>query len=104
VTATLLIAGLGPAGLERVPAAVRDRLLDPALTVVARTVAHPAVAELAALRPVVGCDDLYETATDFEALYDGVADRVMDYAAAGAAAYVVPGSAVVGERASICRR
>jgi len=95
----ILIAGLGPAGLDRLDAATRERLLDPAVAVVVRTLQHPAAADLAARRTVVACDDLYESGDDFEAVYDAIAHRVLAAAAAGPVAYVVPGSALMGERA-----
>ncbi|MCU0281277.1 MAG: nucleoside triphosphate pyrophosphohydrolase [Acidimicrobiia bacterium] len=95
----ILICGLGPAGLDRVPAGVRDRLLDPGFAVVLRTGQHPAAAELAGLRPAETCDDLYERADSFDEVYRGIAARVLGRAAAGPVAYAVPGSAVVGERA-----
>jgi tetrapyrrole methylase family protein / MazG family protein len=95
----ILIVGLGPAGLDRVPAETCRRLLDPAVTVVLRTLAHPAAAELAASRAVEPCDDLYETAADFDEVYRGITARVLQRAQAGPVAYAVPGSALVGERA-----
>jgi tetrapyrrole methylase family protein/MazG family protein len=95
----ILIVGLGPAGLDRVDATTRLRLLDPAVAVVVRTLAHPAAADLARQRRVQACDDLYEEAADFDEVYRGIAARVVARAAAGPVAYAVPGSALVGERA-----
>ncbi|MBN2114644.1 MAG: nucleoside triphosphate pyrophosphohydrolase [Acidimicrobiia bacterium] len=95
----ILIAGLGPAGLDRLPADLQGRLLDPGVTVVLRTLAHPAAAALAARRPVQPCDDLYEQAADFEEVYRAIAARVLRLAESGPVAYAVPGSALVGERA-----
>ncbi|MBM3694680.1 MAG: nucleoside triphosphate pyrophosphohydrolase [Actinobacteria bacterium] len=94
----ILVAGLGPASLDRVGAEVLRRLLDPARAVVVRTLQHPAAAELARRRPVESCDDLYEQAAAFDDAYEGIAARVMARAAAGPVAYAVPGSALVGER------
>jgi tetrapyrrole methylase family protein/MazG family protein len=94
----ILIAGLGPAGLDRVEAQVLRRLLDPALAVVVRTRRHPAAADLAGRRSVESCDDIYESAADFDEVYGAIARRVLDRAAAGPVAYAVPGSALVGER------
>lgn len=94
----ILIAGLGPAGLDRVEEATRRRLLDPALAVVVRTLQHPAAAELAQRRSVETCDDLYESAADFDEVYQSIARRVLTRAAAGPVAYAVPGSPLVGER------
>jgi tetrapyrrole methylase family protein/MazG family protein len=99
MSAPILVAGLGPAGLDRLPGAIVDRLCDPNLHVVARTLAHPAAAELASRRPVEGCDDLYESADGFDEVYEAIAARVLAHAASRSVAYVVPGSAVVAERA-----
>lgn len=95
----ILITGLGPAGLDRLPVETRRRLLDPEVTVVVRTLAHPAAAELARQRPVESCDDLYEQAAGFEEVYRGIVARVLHLADTGPVAYAVPGSALVGERA-----
>lgn len=94
----ILVAGLGPAGLDRVPDSTRRRLLDPAAVVVLRTLQHPAAAELAATRAVESCDDLYETAATFDEVYEAIARRVVARAAAGRVVYAVPGSPLVGER------
>ena len=94
----ILIAGLGPAGLDRVEEGIRLRLLDPARAVVVRTLQHPAAADLARRRPVEPCDDLYESAADFDEVYRAIARRVLERAAAGPVAYAVPGSPLVGER------
>ena len=93
------IVGLGPAGLDRITDPVRAVLLDEGSTVVVRTVQHPAAVELGALRPVESCDDLYESADDFEAVYAAIARRVVGRASAGPVVYAVPGSPGVGERA-----
>lgn len=93
------VVGLGPAGLDRLPTSTLDLLLDPAVPLIVRTIAHPAAAELAAQREVVGCDDLYESTDDFEGVYRAIADRVLAVAAKGPVTYAVPGSALVGERA-----
>ncbi len=64
-----------------------------------RTLKHPAAAELQAARPVVTCDDLYESMVAFDDVYSAIADRVLAASAKGSVVYAVPGSAVVGERA-----
>ncbi len=91
----ITIIGLGPGSLDRVPGPVRDMLLDGTQTVVARTVHHPASVELASLRQVVFCDDLYETADDFADVYEAIVDRVLT--TEGPVIYAVPGSPMVGE-------
>ncbi len=89
------VVGLGPAGLDRVSPPVMSALLDPGVTVVVRTLHHPACAELAEVRAVVSCDDLYDSALGFDEVYRSIASRVL---AAAPVVYAVPGSAVVGER------
>ena len=99
MTAPLTIIGLGPAGLDRLSAVALAALQDPARTVILRTLLHPASAELEALRAVTGCDDLYDSCSDFEDVYEAIADRVIASASNTSTVYAVPGSAVVGERA-----
>lgn len=95
----LVVVGLGPAGLDRLPVATMDLLRDRDVTIVVRTLQHPAARELESLRPVVSCDDLYESASDFDALYAAIIERVLSLATRGPVVYAVPGSAIVGERA-----
>lgn len=98
MTADIVVVGLGPAGLDRLPWATRTALDDPATTVVVRTLHHPAAAELAGARTVTSGDDLYDSAAGFDAVYRAIAARVVAAAGAGAVIYAVPGSAAVGER------
>ncbi len=95
----LVVVGLGPAGLERLPGAATAMVTDPDRAIVIRTLHHPAAVELAAIRPVVACDDLYDSGADFDEVYALITERVLDHLASGPVAYAVPGSAVVGERA-----
>ena len=99
MTGQISIVGLGPAGLDRLRRADLDLLIDPATTLIARTGEHPGAADLATMRPVVSCDDLYEEADDFDGVYDAIVDRVIASARTGPVVYAVPGSAIVGERA-----
>lgn len=94
---TITIVGLGPAGLERVGSVAAAVLSDPEAQIVLRTRHHPAAAELASRQEVITCDDLYETATDFDSLYTAIAERVC--AIDRDVVYAVPGSVHVGERA-----
>ena len=94
------IVGLGPAGLDRLRSVDLDLLSDPMTKVIVRTGEHPAASELAGLRPIATCDDLYETADHFDDVYDAIVDRVIAAARIGPVVYAVPGSAVVGERAA----
>ncbi|MCI0677971.1 MAG: SAM-dependent methyltransferase, partial [Actinobacteria bacterium] len=92
----ILVIGLGPGDLDRVPAPVREALADPGRTVIVRTVDHPAAAQLAASREIVTCDDLYSAET-YEAVYTAIVDRVAAAAETGPVVYAVPGSPLVGE-------
>lgn len=93
----ITITGLGPGSLDRVPKPVRELFLDDATTVVVRTVHHPAAAELADLREVVFCDDIYEASDSFDDVYDAIAERVIQISADRSVIYAVPGSPMVGE-------
>ncbi len=93
----ILITGLGPGDLARIPGPVLDILLDPKRTVIVRTVKHPAAAQLADEREVIFCDDLYEKNTTFESVYSAIADRVLAAASDGPVVYAVPGGPAVGE-------
>ncbi len=99
MTGNISIVGLGPAGLDRLRRPDLDLLVDPATTLIVRTVEHPAASELADMRPVVSCDDLYESSDDFDGVYGAIVDRVISAAGTGSVVYAVPGSAIVGERA-----
>jgi tetrapyrrole methylase family protein / MazG family protein len=93
----ITIAGLGPGALARVPEPVRELLLDEGRTVIARTVSHPAAQELAELRQVVFCDDLYEDSESFPDVYEAIASRVIDASSTRPVVYAVPGSPMIGE-------
>ncbi|MEN8040938.1 MAG: nucleoside triphosphate pyrophosphohydrolase [Actinomycetota bacterium] len=94
---TISIVGLGPSGIDRVDLASRH-LLEHADTVIVRTLKHPAATELAGLRSVVACDDLYESLEEFDDVYAAITERVLAAGRKGSVVYGVPGSAVVGER------
>lgn len=98
MSAPITVVGLGPAGLDRIPLRIRRLLESDDADVVVRTTRHPAAAELAHTRPVESCDDLYETAATFDAVYGAITARVLERAGNGPVIYAVPGSAVVGER------
>lgn len=97
--AAVTIVGLGPAGLERVADRVVVAVLDPSAQVILRTAHHPSCEQIAAMRSVTVCDDLYDSSAAFDDVYAAIADRVISAAANGPVVYGVPGSAVVGERA-----
>jgi tetrapyrrole methylase family protein/MazG family protein len=93
----ITIIGLGPGSLERVSSPVRDVLLDDDRAVIVRTLSHPAAAELAGLREIVSCDDLYDRADQFDDVYSAIAERVITASAEGPVVYAVPGSPTIGE-------
>lgn len=93
----ITVTGLGPGDFDRIPTVVRSVLLDPEVTVVVRTIMHPAAEQLAAMREVVACDDLYESGAGFEEVYQAIADRVLGASGRGPVVYAVPGSPLVGE-------
>lgn len=93
----LTISGLGPGHLRRLPAAHRTLLEDCSRTLVVRTLQHPAASELADVRPVVACDDLYAEFERFDDVYDAIVARVLSHLARGPTIYAVPGSPLVGE-------
>jgi tetrapyrrole methylase family protein/MazG family protein len=99
VPPAIRVVGLGPHGLDRLPGETRELLLDPGVQVVVRTLQHPAASELAGLRDVSDCDDLYEAAGTFEEVYREIADRVRRKSRDGAVVYAVPGSPLIGEAA-----
>ncbi len=91
------IVGLGPGDLGRVPQPTLDLLTDEGRTVIARTIDHPAAADLAQRRLVTFCDDLYENADSFDDVYEAIADRVVYAADQAPVVYAVPGSPLIGE-------
>ncbi|MDE0234928.1 MAG: SAM-dependent methyltransferase, partial [bacterium] len=96
---SLVVMGLGPGGLDRVPPSALATLSDPSRRVILRTTEHPAARELARIRPVTGCDDLYLEGDDFESVYRAIASRVVEAARSQPVVYATPGSPLVGERA-----
>jgi tetrapyrrole methylase family protein/MazG family protein len=93
----ITVIGLGPGDLDRIPGTIRSVLLDSGTTVIVRTLEHPAARQLAAIREVLSCDDLYQGLDTFEEVYRAISDRVLQAGRAGPVAYAVPGSPLVGE-------
>ncbi|MBX7252282.1 MAG: nucleoside triphosphate pyrophosphohydrolase [Candidatus Promineofilum sp.] len=93
---TITIVGLGPgdAGLITRQA---WHLLSAAEAVTLRTRRHPAVAGLPAHLHLRSFDDIYDTAEDFGAVYQRIADEVLRLGRAGEVVYAVPGHPFVGE-------
>ncbi len=97
MTASLIVAGLGPGAWNRVDPTTQQALLDEAHSVIVRTLEHPAAAELARRRSVTSCDDLYLSGESFEDVYRAITERVIASAQRGATIYAVPGSPFIGE-------
>lgn len=93
----IAVIGVGPAGLDRLSSNAVAALTDPGVTVIARTLSHPAIDELAKQRTVLAGDDLYEQSDSFEDVYEALAQRVVKLADAGPVVFAVPGSPSVGE-------
>jgi tetrapyrrole methylase family protein/MazG family protein len=93
----ITVTGLGPGDFDRIPTVVRSVLLDPETTVVLRTARHPAAEQLAAMREVTTCDDLYDGHDTFDDVYRAITDRVLEASKLGPVVYAVPGSPLVGE-------
>lgn len=97
-THRLTIAGLGPGRRDLVPEATISRAKS-ASKVLLRTSNHPAVQALVdAGIHFETFDHLYDTSSDFDRLYDLIADSVLDAARAGETVYMVPGNPLLAER------
>lgn len=92
VKGELCIVGLGPGNPDDISLGAWRALSD-AEFVILRTRIHPSVTFLDEEGiTYVSCDDIYESAGDFEAAYQQIADRVMQAALSGLrVAYGVPG-------------
>ena len=91
------VVGLGPGDADLITRRTYELLRD-APVVRLRTRVHPAAA---AFLDVASYDDLYESAESFEALYDAIANDLIElarHAPGGEVVYAVPGSPVVAER------
>lgn len=91
------IVGLGPAGLEWLPAASLA-LLRSDTPLLVRTERHPAVQELAAEgRGFRALDATYDSARSFESLYRTLAEEVATAGRRSPVLYAVPGHPLLGE-------
>jgi tetrapyrrole methylase family protein/MazG family protein len=85
------IAGLGP-GNPELRTVGTQRAFEAADRIILRTRVHPGLGDLVGDPRVTDCDDLYEIADDFVALYAAIADRVVDAARSGGhIVFAVPG-------------
>jgi tetrapyrrole methylase family protein / MazG family protein len=94
----IIIIGLGP-GNPELRTVGAQRALDAADRIILRTRVHPGLEDLAGDPRVTDCDDLYESAGDFDDLYPAIADRVLGTArSSGAVVFAVPGHPRFGEK------
>jgi tetrapyrrole methylase family protein/MazG family protein len=94
----ITIVGLGPAGADLMTRA-GWMAIESADRVIVRTLDHPAASDIARIREVETCDDLYEQADGFSEVYERIAERVLAAGAAGPVVYAVPGHPAIAERA-----
>lgn len=94
----ITIVGLGPAGIGGVSASALHAL-ETAERVYLRTGRHPAALDLTE-RGVrfKTFDRFYETAQDFDEVYNSIASQVVEESKAGDLVYAVPGHPLVAER------
>jgi tetrapyrrole methylase family protein / MazG family protein len=100
----ITVVGLGPGDPRHLTAAARAAL-DAAETIWVRTLHHPGCDVFPAGAPIHSCDDVYETAGSFDAVYQGIAARLVEAAHHGPVVYAVPGDPATGESSVVylCR-
>lgn len=93
----ITIIGLGPGHIDQLTLHAW-RVLENAQEVYLRTSRHPLVNDLPTAPSYHHFDDLYETASDFESLYQTIADKIIDLGRRPQGViYAVPGHPMVGE-------
>jgi tetrapyrrole methylase family protein/MazG family protein len=95
----IIIVGLGPGGAELWTEAAR-KILTSGQEVWLRTARHPGVETLRAggMPHIHSFDAWYEEASDFDSLYDRIAERIVTLGARKeGVVYAVPGNPMVGE-------
>jgi tetrapyrrole methylase family protein / MazG family protein len=94
----IIVIGLGP-GDPALRTVGAQRAIAAADRIILRTRIHPGLDDLASDVRVTDCDDLYESAADFDALYPAIARRVLSLAQSGGVlVFAVPGHPRIGER------
>jgi len=95
----IVVVGLGP-GDPALRTHGAQHAFDAAAVVILRTRVHPGLDDLIDDPRVIDCDDLYQEGTDFESLYDAVAERVLETArrSSGMVVFAVPGHPRFAER------
>lgn len=95
---SITIVGLGPGRLEQITLEAWH-LLQNATEVYLRTQRHPLVEQLPQGPTYASFDDLYDTASDFESLYQTIAERIIALGKRPEGViYAVPGHPMIGEQ------
>jgi tetrapyrrole methylase family protein/MazG family protein len=97
----IIIVGLGP-GTGRLLTREAWGVLSSADVIYLRTFRHPAVADLPAQAKLVGFDKFYESANDFDEVYERITNEVLKLAKESSPSssdiiYAVPGHPLIGE-------
>ncbi len=93
---SIVVVGLGP-GPYRALTLEAVEALGAADELYLRTRIHPTVEELPAALQWTAFDDLYETSSSFDALYDRIVEVLLARGARAEIAYAVPGHPLIGE-------
>ncbi len=94
MTGRLTIVGLGPADEQLLTPQTRAAIAEADVAFL-RTSRHPAASVLGA---VPSFDEIYERADTFDAVYQEIAERLIEATSTGDVLYAVPGSPLVLER------
>lgn len=93
------VIGLGAGDLEQLPLGIYRKLISAEQTIYVRTSKHPVVE---ALRKegvrIHSFDPVYETATDFQTVYENIVQQLLKLAEKEAVIYAVPGHPMLAER------
>ncbi len=92
----ITIVGLGP-GDASLTTRQAWHLLTSAPEIWVRTIRHPAVADLPADTTIHSFDAIYDSAADFSAVYQTIAQQVLELGRTADIVYAVPGNPFVGE-------
>ena len=93
----ITIIGLGPGHIDQLTLQAW-RILEGAQEVFLRTSRHPLIDDLPPTPTYHNFDELYETASDFESLYQTIADKIIELGKRPQGViYAVPGHPMVGE-------
>jgi len=95
----LYIAGLGPGNPDHITEETKKYLLALSGRVFLRTAVHPSVSLLDQMGiKYQSFDALYDAASDFDSLYESIAETMLRESENGDLIYVVPGSPMVAEK------